>query len=68
MEKKYYFYSIVYFNEDDCKLRYVNDVSNDHPFVVIKQLEQLSYQFIPKLLNWKEISKEEFILFKSVLE
>lgn len=43
----------------------VDTVQTEHPFIVITQLRKNSD--VGALLNWKEISKEEYGLFNDIL-
>ena len=43
----------------------VDTVQTEHPFIVITQLRR--NKDIGALLNWKEISKEEYELFNDIL-
>jgi hypothetical protein len=43
----------------------VDTVQTEHPFIVITQLRE--NKDVGALLNWKEISKEEYKLFNDIL-
>jgi hypothetical protein len=60
MEKKYYWMS---FEREKIKIEEVTDV---HPFITITKMRNHNPLY-GTLLNWKEISAEEYVLFNDIL-
>jgi hypothetical protein len=59
-EQKYYW---MLFEISDLKLE---DVTHEHPFIVITKRRNKNPDY-KALLNWKEITKEEYDLFQDIL-
>jgi hypothetical protein len=59
MEQKYYWMS------HEWGTTKVDTVQTEHPFIVITQLRK--NKAVGALLNWKEISEEEYDLFNDIL-
>ena len=60
---KYYF--IVYMSKRLGKQLFDSDVINEHPFEWIKRIQSASNSK-KVLINWKEISEEEFRLYSEI--
>ncbi|MDB5288531.1 MAG: hypothetical protein JWR05_3480 [Mucilaginibacter sp.] len=64
--KKYYWYSYVryWFNSENHEQFFYEDILEDvHPFEQIDHMDREDSRYENCLLNYKEISKEEFDLF-----
>jgi hypothetical protein len=58
--KKYYWMSFMYGDT------ILEDVSIDHPFIVITKLRNKNHSY-GSLLNWKQISVDDYDLFNDIL-
>ena len=61
MEKQKYYWMLFDFDPI-----VVEDVTKEHPFIIITKHRNNNPK-IGNLLNWKEITKEEYVLFQDIL-
>ena len=67
-KEKYYWLSFNKLNKFKASIIY-DMVSTEHPFIVIKKInKEEAGEYSYSLVNYKEITKEEYELFNSQLE
>lgn len=59
------YYWIIYLQNDRTL---AEDVSDKHPFVFIEELNNLIAGEWYALLNWKEITKEEYNIYNGIVD
>ena len=65
-ENKYYWISFQRLDKDNKELLIDDVIKNEHPFIYINKLRNKNILY-GGLLNWKEISEKEWLLFNDIL-